>query len=175
MRGLGLPSGSTLFYLILLVGLIYGLVWFSGTHYADALRSIGLSVPYCTVHPLVSMCEMDYTVPSAQLVGDANVLNVFLFTRPPKDLLNAFCSLSEDGANVRIVLSSLMKDDDEFLSELDGCKVKYRFSGYVTTNELSTGRCYLSFTGSRGVYTCCSDVVSRFDEYFEEVWKNAST
>ena len=173
MKGIGL-SGSTLFYIVLLMGLAYGIVWFSGTPYAETLRGVGLPVPYCTTHPLVSMCEMDYTVPSEQLVSDANVLNVFLFTRPSSSLLNAFCSLSEDGANVRVVLSTMLKDDKEFLSTLDRCKIKYRFSGYVSTNELSTGRCYLSFTGPRGVYTCCKPVVSAFDKYFDEVWSRAA-
>lgn len=174
MKGLGLPSGSTVFYLVLLVGLVYGLVWFSGTSVADSLRSFGVPVPYCTVHPLVSLCEMDYTSPTPALFRDANSLFVFLISRPSDDLLNSFCALSEDGANVRMVLSGFLRDDNEFLSALDSCKVKYRFSNNVLTNELSTGACYLSFTGPRGVYTCCEPVVSAFNDYFEEVWKGAS-
>ena len=169
-----LPSGSTLFYLVLLLGLIYGLVWFSSTRYAAGLRAIGVPIPYCTTHPLVSLCEMDYVTPSASLIRDVNTLDIFLLTVPSSSMLNAFCSLSESGANVRIVLSPYLKSNKEFLKTLDACKIKYRFNDYVSTDELSTGSCYLDFTGPRGVYTCCKPVVSRFELYFQEVWSRAT-
>lgn len=173
MKGL-LPSGSSLFYLVLLLGLLYGVVWFSSTQYASTLRSFGVPVPYCTTHPLVSLCEMDYVVPSASYVSDTNEVSAFMFTVPSSKMLNALCSISENGANVRLVLTPLLKDNNVFMQTLDRCKIKYRFSNYVMTNELSTGRCYLDFTGTRGVYTCCKPIVSRFDSYFEEVWSRAS-
>lgn len=173
MKGF-LPSGSTLFYLVLLIGLAYGLVWFSSTHFADQLRSWGAPVPFCTTHPLVSLCEMDYVAPSADLIRDSNVVDAFLFTVPSSKMLNALCSLSENGSNVRVVLTPLLKDNNVFIHTLDTCKIKYRFSTYVNTDELSTGSCYLDFTGYRGVYTCCKPVVSKFERYFEEVWSRAS-
>lgn len=167
-------SVSSLFYIILILGLAYGLVLFSQTQFADSLRQFGVPIPYCTTHPLVSMCTMDYLPVSASLIGDVNTLNVFLFTVPSKDMLNAMCSLSQSGANVRVVMNNLLKSNKQLLSQFDECKVKYRFSPYVTSNELSTGRCYLNFTSTYGVYTCCKDIVSRFEGYFEEVWKSAS-
>lgn len=167
-------QASSLFYIILILGLAYGLVVFSQTQLADNLRQFGVPIPYCTTHPLVSMCAMDYLPVSASLIGDANALNVLLFTVPSKDMLNAMCSLSDSGANVRVVMNQILKSNTQLLSQLDKCKVKYRFSPYVTSNELSTGKCYLNFTSMYGIYTCCTEVVSRFERYFEEVWKGAS-
>ena len=167
-------SASSLFYIILILGLAYGLVVFSQTQLADGLRRLGVPIPYCTTHPLVSMCPMDYTAVSASLIGDANVLDVFVFTVPSKDILNAMCSLSQSGANVRVVMGEALRHDKQLLSQLDKCKVKYRFSPYVVSNELSTGKCYLNFTSMYGIYTCCTDIVSRFERHFEEVWKSAS-
>jgi len=163
-------SANTLFIPVLVLVTIYAFVWFSQTDWAGALRGLGVPVPYCTQFSLASMCEMDYIRVGPGYFYDTNVLNVFLFSRPSPDFFNAFCALSEAGVNVRIVLSPFMKDDREFLGMLDRCKIKYRFSPAVRSNELSTGRCYLNFTADYGVYTCCSSVVSAFDRYFEQVW-----
>ena len=174
MRGIVLSLGSVALYAVVFAGLFYGAVWFFSTPYADALRSIGLPVPYCTSHPLASLCEMGYVDPSTVDISSPEELVIFLASRPDGDVLNTVCAVSEEGKNVRAVLAESLKEDSELLIALDACKVKYRFSPGVATNELSTGSCYLSFTGARGVYTCCDAVVDAFNRYFEEVWKSAS-
>jgi len=167
-------SANTLFIPVLVLVSIYAFVWFSRTPWADTLRDFGVPVPYCTQFSLASMCEMDYVEVGPGYIYDANQLDVFLVSRPSPDMLNAMCSLSDRGANVRAVLSVFLKDDHEFRNTLDQCKIKYRFSPAVRTNELSTGRCYLNFTSDRGVYTCCQPVVRAFDRYFESVWGESS-
>lgn len=174
MRGILFLSLGGVLRLILLTGFIAGVVWFTGTPFADTLRSVGAPIPYCTTHSLAALCEMDYVSPSTSAVSDTNMLSVFMLSRPSDEFINAFCSVSNEGANVRMVLSEYLRGDTVLMDTLDRCKIKYRFSGEISTNELITDSCYLSFTGYRGVYTCCSTVIDKFSTYFEEVWAVAS-
>jgi len=163
-------SANMLFIPVLVLVTIYAFVWFSHTQWADLLRNVGIPVPYCTRFSLVSMCEMDYVRIGPGYIYDANKLDVLLVSRPSSDMLNAMCSLSDKGVNVRVVMSNFLQDDNSFRHVLDQCKIKYRFSPQVRSNELSTGKCYLNFTSAYGVYTCCKPVVSAFERYFSRLW-----
>ena len=164
-------SPSWILLLILVAGLSIGIVWFSNTSYAAALRGIGVPVPYCTFMRPTTSAELDFTAVGPGFFYGAQDIIAFLSFKPSDEVLTSFCSASENGANVRFILSPLLSKDSKFLEFLDRCKIKYRAANVVLPNLAVSDGCVLLFGYDKDVVVCEGDYASRVRKYLEGVWR----
>lgn len=164
-------SPSWLLLLILIAGLSIGLVWFSSTSFAGALRSVGVPVPYCTFLRPTTIAELDFGRLGPGYFYEANDALAYLSFKPREELLTALCSLSDRGANVRVILSPFLAKDREFLQFLDRCKIKYRSADVLLPNLLVAGRCVFTLGYERDLMVCDQDYASDVRKYLEGIWR----
>ena len=164
-------SPSWIIFLILVVGIGYGLVWFSGTSIADALRSFGAPIPYCTFLRPSTGAELDFRPVPAGLLYEANDVLGYLTFKPNDTLLTTLCSVSDRGGNVRLILSQLLAKNRAFLDFLDKCKIKYRSADVLLPNVIVARGCVMTLGYDKDLIVCDEDYASRVYKYLEGMWR----
>ena len=166
-------SPSWIFWLILIAGLMYGLMVFSSTSYADVLRSLGFPIPYCTPHYTTSLAELDFTRFPVGALYEVNDVVAYISFTPREELVTALCTVSQNGANVRVIVSPVVSANRDFVKAMDECKVKLRTLDLLYPNILVAGRCVYTFGYDKDLVVCNPEFASKVKKDLEGVWSRA--